>query len=122
MMDGAIVLDTTAKTLEGFLDAAGTDVIFTVSWRDELSNSTTQPSRASGTETASNGATDVTICAAPPANVTRNITMVRAYNGNSATRVVTIQINNGADRIQWKQSLLTTETFEWNIKSGPSVI
>lgn len=118
----AIRLDATTKTLEAFLDGAGTDVMFTVSFYDLLANAETQPTRGSSKETASNGTSDVTICLAPSANVTRNIDMVRAYNGNAATKIVTIQINNGSDIGQWQQQLLTKETFEWTPDGGPRVI
>lgn len=110
----ALRLDSTTETLEGVLDGAGADVIFTVCWFDLLANAETQPVRGSTTITASNGATDVTIVAAPNANVTRNIDLIIVYNGNAATKIATVQIDvSGTNRILFKQSLLTTETFMW---------
>lgn len=109
----ALRLSSTTQTLEGVLDAAGTDVIFTVCYYD-TSGDSNQPDRGTGVSVASTGATDVTLLAAPAQNVTHNVDMIIVYNGNAATRVATVQIDvSGTNRILFKQSLLTTETFMW---------
>lgn len=110
----AIRLDATTKKLEGVLDGAGTDVIFHVFYYDLLSNAETQPTIGSSGSTASNGATDVTICAAPNANSTRNIDCIIVYNGNAATKIATVQIDiSGTNYILFYETLLTKQTFMW---------
>lgn len=109
----ALRLSSTTQTLEGVLDAAGTDVIFTINYYDTMGESN-QPDRGTGVSVASTGATDVTLLAAPTQGVTHNVDCIIVYNGNAATRVATIQIDvSGTNRILYKQSLLTTESFTW---------
>ena len=115
-----IRLDKTTTKLEGVLNDTGADVIFTVSWFESTQESAdNQPTRGATTITASNGTTDVTIAAAPLINVTKNIDYICVYNGNAATRIVTIQIDDGGtNRIQVAISLATTESAVWTPGAG----
>lgn len=111
-------LNTTTRKLEAVLDAAGTDVIFFVESTD-VGDTVNFRDRGLTTITASTGATKVTICPAPNQGVSRNIEHVTAYNGNAATRIVTIQIDdNGTTRIRYAISLLPTESAEWSLARG----
>ena len=111
-------LNTTTRKLEAVLDAAGTDVIFTVCSTD-MGDALNFRDRGLTTITASTGATKVTILAAPNPNTSRNVEFLTAYNGNAATRIVTIQIDdNGTTRILNAISLLTTESATWTPTAG----
>jgi hypothetical protein len=122
MIPGAIKLDSENRSLEALLDAAGTDVIFTVGFRDEIGGGVIP--RGSTKITPSSGTGAVTICSAPSKEgITREIDFISAYNGNAATRVVTIQIDdNATDRIHAVISLATTESAVWTPASGWQIV
>lgn len=105
-----IRLPKSTTSLEFKLDAAGTDVIANVFYYDVKARTKEDNSEYQGawTGTASAGTTETVICAAPAANTVRNIDTISIYNGNVATRVVTIYIDDGgANTIQIVKSLTT---------------
>ena len=107
-------LNKTTTKLQIVLDAAGTDVITNVFFYDVSARTKTDNSEYQGAwqKAASNGTTDVEICAAPEANTIRNIDTIQIYNGNAATRVVTVQIDDGgANTILLVKSLTTGQNL-----------
>ena len=73
---------------------------------------------------ALNSTTDVTILAAPVVpNQRREVVRLNVYNKDTATIVLTIKTDNGTTEfIQFKQSLLTLQTFCWEKGVGAYVI
>lgn len=107
-------LNKTTTKLQIVLDAAGTDVITNVFFYDVSARTKTDNSEYQGAwlATASNGTTEVDICAAPASNVIRNIDTIHVYNGNAATRVVTIKIDDGGtDKTLLVKSLTTGQNL-----------
>ena len=126
-----IVLDLTTDTLEGDMDNAGADVIYTVVFSDNYGDE--RPQRLAKQVTPSNGTTAVQICSAPGlapaatgsgiASVSRQVQLINVYNGNAATRIVLVSINmNATIRTLVQQSLTTLQTLQWTPTSGWSVI
>lgn len=109
-----IRLTKTTTKLQIVLDAAGTDVIANVFYYDVRAMAKPDNSEYQGAwqATASNGTTDVDICAAPGNNIVRNIDTIHVYNGNAATRVVTIKIDDGGtDKTLLVKSLTTGQNL-----------
>lgn len=116
-----IRLTKTTTKLQLVLDAAGTDVIANVFYYDVKARSKPDNSEYQGAwlKTASNGTTDVDICAAPDANTIRNIDTITVYNGNAATRVVTIKIDDGGtDGTLISKSLTTLQNLVYEAGTG----
>lgn len=117
-----MILDQTSRTLEAFLDNTGTDVIFTVDYIQQKDKAT-DTGREFQQITASNGTNVVTVLSAPPENVTSKVTKFNAYNGNSATRIITVQIDTAtANTILNVISLATTESAVWTPTAGWQVV
>lgn len=111
-------LDTPTRKLEALLDNTGTEVIFTVSFKKKT-NKEIQSELGRTTITPSNGTNVVQICEAPNQSEVIEIDLINVYNGNAATRVFTIQIDdNATDRILAAISLATTESACWTPDSG----
>lgn len=109
-----IRLTKTTTKLQLVLDAAGTDVIANVFYYDVRAMTKPDNSEYQGAwlGTASNGTTDVDICVAPGNNIVRNIDTIHVYNGNAATRVVTIKIDDGGtDKTLLVKSLTTGQNL-----------
>lgn len=118
-------LNKTTTKLQIVLDAAGTDVITNVFFYDVSARTKTDNSEYQGAwqKAASNGTTDVEICAAPEANTIRNIDSISIYNGNAATRVVTIKIDdNGTDTVLISRSLTTLQNLIYEDGAGWQVL
>lgn len=116
-----IRLDKTTTKLEMVLDGASTSVkssvfYYDVSAKTKTDNSEYMGARQTGT---SNGTTDVTICTAPNANAVRNIDCIHIYNGDAATKIVTVKIDDsGTEVILLVKSLTTTQSLIYNAKGG----
>lgn len=118
------LIKTTTK-LQAVLDAAGTDVLINVFYYDVKARTKPDNSEYQGAWTyiASNGTTDVDICAAPASNVVRNIDTIHIYNGNAATRVVTIKIDEGGtDKTLLVKSLTTGQNLVYEAGTGWQVL
>ena len=79
------------------LDGASTSVIANVFFFDVKARTKPDNSEYMGSwQTAvSAGTTDVTICNSPDVNTVRNVDTIQVYNGDAATKIVTIQIDDG---------------------------
>lgn len=109
-----IRLSKTTTKLQFKLDAAGADVIANVFYYDVKARTKGDNSEYQGAwvSTPSDGTNDVDICGAPATNVIRNIDTIQVYNGNAATRVVTIKIDDGGtDKILLVKSLTTGQNL-----------
>lgn len=109
-----IRLTKTTTKLQLVLDNTGADVITNVFYYDVKARTKPDGSEYQGAwqSTASNGTTDVDICAAPASNVIRNIDTIHVYNGNAATRIVTIKIDDGGtDKTLLVKSLTTGQNL-----------
>ena len=105
-----IRLPKSTTKLEFKLDAAGTDVIANVFYYDVKARTKPDNSEYQGSwqGTASAGTTETTICSAPADNVVRNIDTIQIYNGNAATKIVTVQIDDGGTNTILLVKSLTT--------------
>lgn len=116
-----IRLTKTTTKLQLVLDNTGADVITNVWFYDVKARTKPDNSEYQGSwkGTASNGTTDVDICEAPASNVVRNIDSISVYNGNAATRVVTVKIDdNGTDTVILARSLTTGQTLSYEAGTG----
>ena len=114
-------LDATTKSLEIKLGGAVTtnQLPVAVSYVD-ISQSTFAVSAMSSTDTQSNGATAVTIVAAPGATTTRVPKRIWVRNADTVSATVTIQLNNTATALRPEVvfTLLTGETLIYEDAAG----
>lgn len=111
-----IILDATTKSLEVKLTGAvtTTELVWHADAIDYL-DSDQSVSDLAETDGLSNGATAVTMVAAPAAAHTRHVRALTVYNQDTAAAVVTIQINNGGTkRIVWKGTLAVGDNLIGN--------
>lgn len=110
-------LDTTTKSLEFLLGGTVTTnhLPYVVSFLDIP---TVTPVLESG-DGVDNGATAVTVVAAPASNVCRKIQYLNIYNQDTVSQTVTVQLNdNGTKRIFSKTTLAVGSTLMWTGAEG----
>ena len=122
-----IYLDSSILSLQAVLAGAKTtnQLDCTVCFYDVPSQTKTgfQEYRGAIKRTATNDTTDVTICAAPSAGVTRNIKMISIYNKDTVSATVTVKTDDGTTEfIICKRTLLTTETLVINEYGDISIV
>lgn len=118
-----IVLDSTAKSLEIKLAGAitTTQLPFVASYVD-VSQSTFALTGSSESDGTSNGATAVTVVAAPGASASRKINFLSVFNVDTVQAMVTVQVNNsGTLRICWRGLLAVGDTLQFVDEKGFSV-
>ncbi len=113
-----MILDSTLKSLEVKLSGAvtTTELPWTVSYIDidQTTFAATQAAEADGT---TNGATAVTMAAAPSAGQSRQIKTLSVYLADTVGQNVTIQINdNGTKRIVFKADLTVGDNLLYGDK------
>ncbi len=113
-------LNTNAKSLELVLGGAKAtvDLPFTVTWAD-LTTTTFTPSANEGT---TNGTTPVTIVVAPPTGTNRQIKFLSVYNADSRASRITVQINDGSERIILSPLLGLMESLVYDEHNGWQVL
>lgn len=89
-----MILDATTKTIELILGAAATTNAMPVTV--DYVDLTTTTTLAGSSDTQSNGTTAVTIVAAPAASTQRKVNALTVFNADTASKVVTIRLNNNA--------------------------
>lgn len=89
-----MILDTTTKSLELVLGSVATTANMPVVV-DYVDNTSTTFAPGS-VDTQSNGATPVTILAAPGSGVQRKVNALTLFNADTAAKVATIRLNNNA--------------------------
>ena len=73
--------------------------------------------------TVLSGVTETDVLAAPATGDVREILSITVYNADTATRTVTICIDeNGTNRIQFKPQLSTGRTFRYEKGTGAQII
>lgn len=87
-----MILDTTTKSVELILGAAVTTNAMPVTV--DYVDLTTTTTLAGSSDTQSNGTTEVTILAAPAASTQRKLNALTVFNADTASKVVTIRLNN----------------------------
>jgi len=122
-----MILDSTTKTIELILGAAATTnaMPVTVDYVD-ITTTTTVPGSL---DSASNGTTLVTIVAAPAASTQRKINLITVYNADTASKAVTIRLNNNTTlrnivvvTLQVGDTLYFTDTNGWSVLSATGLI
>lgn len=132
-----ILLDDTDKLLEIVLAGAHATTAppFTSSYTD-INQSTFAVSAMGELDGVANGATDVTVVAAPGATTTRKVQHLSVYNVDTAAVVLTVQLDHGGtNRIVWKGTLAVGDTLIYvdtlgfkvtdangQVKTGPTTV
>jgi hypothetical protein len=114
-----IVLDATTKSLQILLAGAVTtnQLAFTASYADYIASPAAFTPGANDGQT--NGATAVTLVAAPAASTQRQVKRINVYNNDTAPATVTIRLNNGGTlRTQLTVTLQTGERIEYEDAEG----
>lgn len=99
-----ITLDSTLKSLEVKMGGAATttEPPWIVAYVD-ISQTTFGVTASSEGDGTTNGATAVTMVAAPSAGVSREIKHISVINKDTIAQTITVQINNnGTKRIEWE--------------------
>jgi hypothetical protein len=105
-----LILDATTKSLE--IDLAGAVSANELPVTAHYTDITTTLYTPGSNDTQTNGATAVTIVAAPAASTQRHVESISVYNADTAAATVTIQLNNNSTlRIITKVTLQPGETF-----------
>lgn len=120
----SIILDATTKSLELLLAAATTTNAMSISTQYFDTNNSTGVSTPGVQDAQSNGVTPVTIVSTPASNHTRTVTEVIVLNLDTASNVVTVQVNNSsvlfvltATQVSIGWQLLLTASGAW-VSSG----
>jgi hypothetical protein len=112
-----MILDATTKSLELILGGAVTtnQLPVCVEWTDVTASAFT-PGHS---DTASNGGTAVTICAAPGASTQRVVKHVNVYNKDTVAATVTVRYNNNATlRELIVIALQPGQSLTWSAEAG----
>jgi hypothetical protein len=115
-----IRLDTTNKSIRLYLDAtvATNELQYVISY-DSMKTSTVRVFTPGSSDGVSNGATPVTMLAAPIAGYFTNIKYISVYNSDTAQRAVNIELLDGSDRRMLLSSALQPgETIVYSDGSG----
>lgn len=122
-----IILDTTSKTLEVVLAGAVTtnELPFDSSYAD-LAQVNFAMTGLGANDGVSNGATAVTVVAAPAAGTSRQVKYLSVMNKDTVAATVTVQLNNAASLRQLvTRTLEPGETLQyldgWSVLSAPFV-
>lgn len=116
-----MILDATTKSLEIKLGGAITtnQLPFVCDWSDVTASGFT-PGHSDG---ATNGATAVTMVAAPAASTQRIVKHVNIYNKDTVAATVTVQYNNNATlREEIVITLQSGQTLTWSPEAGWQVM
>lgn len=114
-----IVLDATTKSLQILLAGAVTtnQLIFTASYADYIASPAAFTPGAN--DGITNGATPVTLVAAPAASTQRQVKRINVYNSDTAPATVTIRVVSGANnRTQLTVALQVGERIEYEDAEG----
>ena len=106
-----ITLDTNLKSLEIKLSGAvtTTELPWIVAYVD-INQTTFGVSATTENDGTTNGATAVSMAAAPVAGQSRELKHISVFNSDTVAQTVTIQINNnGTKRIEWQSILQAGE-------------
>jgi hypothetical protein len=118
-----VILDSTSLKLEAVLAAAVAANQPEVTVDYVAINAEGKESAPATFRTALNGATDVTILAAPAvAGIRLEPFRVSIYNKDTASVTVTVKTDDGTERIIARQTLLTLESLHWEKGVGWQVI
>ncbi len=115
-----IILDATTKSLEIKLGGAiTTNQLTCVASYVDINNSTILITGISENDVLTNGATAVTIVAAPAANTSRELKSLSIQNTDTVSQTVTVQYNNnGTKRPIVVQALTTGQTLIYDEANG----
>mgnify|MGYP003598678107 CR=1 FL=1 len=119
----AIYLDATNQSLEAYMGgaASSTNPTYVVSWQDVTSSGMTIPQ--SSTNGSLNGATDVTILAAPGASTTRQVAHINIYNADDSIVNIYVQKDVGGTEYGLIAVQLNPgNTLEWSRDGGWNII
>lgn len=114
-----IVLDATTKSLQILLSGAVTtnQLAFTASYADYIASPAAFTPGAN--DGITNGATPVTLVAAPAASTQRQVKRINVYNSDTAPATVTIRVVSGANnRTQLTVTLQVGERIEYEDAEG----
>jgi hypothetical protein len=116
-----LILDATTKSLE--IDLAGAVSANELPVTAHYTDITTTLYTPGSNDTQTNGATAVTIVAAPAASTQRHVESISVYNADTAAATVTIQLNNNSTlRIITKVTLQAAEQLFYEDGMGWQII
>lgn len=116
-----MVLDATTKSLE--IKLSGAVATNQLPCNCEWVDVTTTAFTPGHTDVATNGATAVTLCAAPSSSTQRVIKHINVYNKDTAAVTVTVQYNNNSTlRELLVMALAVGQTLTWSPEGGWQIL